>query len=81
VVEVIVVRPGEQSDQQMAKAVAASGRRATPIGSGFVIDPSGYIVTNKHVIEDAVAVYAATPDGIRYQANIIGMTAKADMAC
>jgi serine protease Do len=80
VVEVIVVRPKEQSDQQMAKAVAASARRATAIGSGFVIDPSGYIATNKHVIEDAVAVYVATPDGIRYQANIIGMTAKADMA-
>jgi serine protease Do len=80
VVEVIVVRPREQSDQQMAKAVAASGRRATAIGSGFVIDPSGYIATNKHVIEDAVAVYVATPDGIRYQAKIIGMTAKADMA-
>jgi serine protease Do len=80
VVEVIVVRPKEQSDQQMAKAVAASGRRATAIGSGFVIDPSGYIATNKHVIEDAVAVYVATPDGIRYQAKIVGMTAKADMA-
>jgi serine protease Do len=49
----------------MAKVVAASGRRATAIGSGFVIDPSGYIATNKHVIEDAVAVYVATPDGIR----------------
>ena len=80
VVEVIVVRPEEQSDQQMAKAVASSRRRATAIGSGFVIDPSGYIATNKHVIEDAVAVYVATPDGIRYQAKIIGMTAKADMA-
>jgi serine protease Do len=83
VVEVIVVRPKdeeEKPDQQMEKAVAASVRPATAIGSGFVIDPSGYIATNKHVIEDAVAVFIATPDGIRYQAKIVGMAGKADMA-
>jgi serine protease Do len=83
VVEVIVVRPKddeEKPDQQTAIAASAFRRRATAIGSGFVIDPSGYIATNKHVIEDAVAVFIATPDGVRYKAKIIGMTAKADMA-
>jgi serine protease Do len=80
VVEVIVVRPKddeEKSDEQTVKTVTA---RATAIGSGFVIDPSGYIATNKHVVRDAVAVFIATPDGIRYQARIIGMAGKADMA-
>jgi hypothetical protein len=35
--------------------------RTMAIGSGFLIDRSGYIATNKHVIENAVAVFAATP--------------------
>lgn len=83
VVEVVVVRPKDDEDkpdQQMAKAEAASGRRATAIGSGFLIDPSGYIATNKHLIQEAVAVFVATPDGIRYQARIVGMAGRADMA-
>jgi serine protease Do len=83
VVEVVVVRPKDdedKSDLQMAKAEAASGRRATAVGSGFLIDPSGYIATNKHLIQEAVAVFVATPDGIRYQARIVGMAGKADMA-
>jgi serine protease Do len=82
VVEVVVVRPkdDENTDQRMVQAAAAPVRRTTAIGSGFVIDRSGYIATNKHVIENAVAVFVATPDGIRYQAKIIGMAGKADMA-
>src|SRR3984957_1860777 len=84
VVEVVVVRPKDDDedkpDQQMAKAEAASRRRATAIGSGFLIEPSGYIATNKHLIQEAVAVFVATPDGIRYKARIVGMAGKADMA-
>ncbi len=34
----------------------APTRRATSLGSGFIIDPSGYVVTNNHVIEGADAV-------------------------
>ena len=83
VVEVVVVRPKddeENTGQRMVQAAAAPVRRTMAIGSGFLIDRSGYIATNKHVIENAVAVFAATPDGIRYGARIIGMAGKADMA-
>jgi serine protease Do len=83
VVEVVVVKPKdneEKADQQTATVAAAFVRRTTAIGSGFLISPSGYIATNKHVIEDAVSVFVATSDGVRYQAKIVGMTAKADMA-
>ncbi len=33
-------------------------RRVSSLGSGFVIDPTGYIVTNNHVIADADEIYA-----------------------
>ena len=72
VVEVVVVRPKddeENTGQRMVQAAAAPVRRTMAIGSGFLIDRSGYIATNKHVIENAVAVFAATPDGIRYGAK------------
>src|SRR5260370_33599503 len=39
---------GHRADQPQAKP-----RKPTSLGSGFVIDPSGYIVTNNHVIADA----------------------------
>ena len=38
-------------------------RKATALGSGFVIDPSGYIVTNNHVIESATDIQVTTTDG------------------
>src|SRR6266702_3566132 len=41
-------RNGQHSDRPEAKP-----RKATSLGSGFVIDPAGYIVTNNHVIADA----------------------------
>ncbi|WP_158932979.1 trypsin-like peptidase domain-containing protein [Acidisphaera sp. S103] len=61
--------------------VAASSENSTVInGSGFIIDPSGYIATNKHVIEDSISVSVVTADGIRYKAAIVGVTSKADIA-
>jgi serine protease Do len=83
VVEIVVVRPIENQEKpspEMTAEATESGRRATAIGSGFLIDPSGYIATNKHVIEHAVTVFVGTPDGVRHQAKIVGMSAKADMA-
>jgi serine protease Do len=50
------------------------------IGSGFIVDPSGYISTNKHVVENSTALFVTTADGARYQARIIGMPSKVDMA-
>ncbi|HEX4368624.1 MAG TPA: trypsin-like peptidase domain-containing protein [Rhodopila sp.] len=61
--------------------IAASSENSTIVnGSGFIIDPSGFIATNKHVIEDAVSVSVVTADGIRYKASIVGVTSKADIA-
>jgi serine protease Do len=55
-------------------------RKATALGSGFVIDPSGYIVTNNHVIESATDIQVTTTDGTDYPAKLIGADSKTDLA-
>ena len=47
-------------------------RRATSLGSGFIIDPSGYIVTNNHVIEGAEEITVRMQDNTEYKAKLIG---------
>jgi serine protease Do len=50
------------------------------LGSGFIVDPQGYIVTNDHVIDDASEVFAVLNDGSRYQARLVGRDSKTDLA-
>ncbi len=50
------------------------------MGSGFVIDPSGIIVTNNHVIADANEIIVNFTDGQKLKAEIIGKDAKVDVA-
>jgi serine protease Do len=82
VVGITAARPlkaeGDSAGGKMASA--ASERPTFAVGSGFIIDPSGYISTNKHVAENATALFVTTADGQRYKATIIGMPGKADMA-
>jgi len=50
------------------------------LGSGFIIDPKGYIVTNNHVIDHASEVAAIFEDGSRHVAKVIGRDPKTDLA-
>ncbi len=49
-------------------------------GSGFVIDSSGIIITNDHVVKDARTVTVTLSDGNTYPAKIIGTDPKTDLA-
>ena len=49
-------------------------------GSGFVISSDGYIITNNHVIEDAISIRAAFSDGIDFNAALIGADPSTDIA-
>ena len=49
-------------------------------GSGFIIDPAGYIVTNNHVVDGARDVNVTLTDGSKYKARVIGRDAKTDLA-
>ncbi len=50
------------------------------VGAGYIMDPLGYIGTNKHLINGAMSVFVITADGVRYRATIVGVTAQADIA-
>ena len=55
-------------------------RKATSLGSGFVIDETGYIVTNNHVIGDADQIEVVFQDGTKLKAELVGKDTKVDIA-
>jgi serine protease Do len=55
-------------------------RRVNSLGSGFIIDPSGIVVTNNHVISDADEINVILNDGTKLKAEIIGRDQKTDLA-
>jgi len=55
-------------------------RRVQSLGSGFVIDPAGYVVTNNHVIDGADEITVILNDGTSLPATLIGKDDKTDLA-
>jgi serine protease Do len=55
-------------------------RRAQSLGSGFVVDPSGIVITNNHVIGDANDILVIFTDGRKLKATVVGKDAKVDVA-
>jgi serine protease Do len=50
------------------------------LGSGFIIEQDGYIVTNNHVVEDADEIQVLLKDGSEYDATIVGRDPNTDLA-
>jgi serine protease Do len=67
-----VRRPG---DPQVRRGLVPAG-----LGSGFVVDPTGLIVTNNHVIDGADQVHVTLADGRRLPARIVGTDERTDIA-
>jgi len=56
-------------------------RRAQGLGSGFVVDHNGYILTNNHVVENAIRIQVTLPgDKTQYTAKLIGTDPELDLA-
>ena len=55
-------------------------RRVNSLGSGFILDASGIVVTNNHVISDADEINVILNDGTKLKAEIIGRDQKTDIA-
>jgi serine protease Do len=55
-------------------------RRVNSLGSGFVIDPEGIVITNNHVISEADEVSVVFNDGSKLPAEVIGRDQKTDLA-
>ena len=56
------------------------GESMTALGSGFIIDPAGYIVTNNHVVENATEVTVRLTDDSVYPAKVVGVDPQTDVA-
>jgi serine protease Do len=55
-------------------------RPSRGVGSGFIIDPKGYILTNQHVIEGATRITIALGNGERFRAKVVGVDQETDLA-
>jgi serine protease Do len=70
--------PGGQ--RHLFPQIPGAQARRIALGSGFIIDPSGYVVTNSHVIGDASKVEVTLQDNSKYTAKIVGRDPKTDLA-
>ena len=55
-------------------------RQSRGVGSGFIIDSSGVVVTNHHVIDKAASISVVLDDGREYEAKLLGSDDKTDVA-
>ncbi len=55
-------------------------RRVQGVGSGFVISPDGYVVTNDHVAGNASVITVSFPDGTEREGRLIGSDPESDLA-
>ena len=70
----------EQPRRRGRRQAQPHKRRQTSLGSGFIIDKAGYIVTNNHVIEDADQISVILEDDTVLEAKVVGRDEKADIA-
>jgi len=55
-------------------------RRVQGVGSGFVVSPDGYIVTNDHVAGNATVITVSLPDGTELEGRLVGSDPDSDLA-
>ncbi|HUT95437.1 MAG TPA: trypsin-like peptidase domain-containing protein [Thermoguttaceae bacterium] len=60
--------------------VGEAGRRVNGMGTGVVIDPRGYIITNHHVIDGVREIQVTTADQTRYTATLVNRDPETDLA-
>ena len=66
--------------QQHGRQAPGPQPQMMALGSGFIVDPTGYVVTNNHVVGDAAKVTVVFQDGSEHKAKIVGKDAKTDLA-
>jgi len=70
----------DTSPQDTAGDVVPPPKSIESLGSGFVFDSSGYILTNEHVVDGAATIIVTFPDGTVYPAILAGRDKSADLA-
>ncbi len=72
---------GQRGPRRFSEGPAEEGGvKRIALGSGFIIDPSGIIVTNNHVVGEAAKVEIILQDNTKYPAQIVGRDPRTDLA-
>ena len=71
---------GDQFGGQFNAPNVPDERRSEGLGSGVIVSPEGYILTNNHVVDGATDVEVMLSDRREYKARVIGKDDKADIA-
>jgi serine protease Do len=72
--------PGSPFEDMFKDFGTPQQKKAYALGSGFIIDSSGIIVTNNHVIKEAEDILVRFEDGQEYEAKVIGADPLSDLA-
>tara|TARA_B100000579_G_scaffold42648_1_gene29750 strand:+ start:44 stop:1453 length:1410 start_codon:yes stop_codon:yes gene_type:complete len=72
--------PGSPFEDMFKDFGTPQKKKAYALGSGFIIDSSGIIVTNNHVINEAEDILVRIEDGQEYEAKVIGADPLSDLA-
>ncbi len=70
----------EQFNNPLNSEENYSNPKSTALGSGFIIDSAGFVVTNSHVINNADEIYVKLADNTELPAKLIGSDKKTDLA-
>ena len=77
---VVNVRMAKQVDQSSSQLPSSDDLHEKGVGSGFVFDLAGHIVTNNHVVEGTAELEVAFSDGTVVEAQIVGADPDSDLA-
>ena len=77
---VVSIATSSVSQQSNANLPLPQRTRNTPEGSGVIVDPRGYILTNHHVIKDAAQLLITLRDGRESVARVVGKDPESDLA-
>jgi Do/DeqQ family serine protease len=58
----------------------SAGQQQVGLGSGVIVSPEGYLLTNHHVVEDATEIEVQLTDGRQARARLVGTDAETDIA-
>ncbi len=72
--------PGSPFEDMFREFGAPQEKQSAALGSGFIIDEKGIVITNNHVISDAEDIFVRVNDDEEYKAKVIGADPLSDIA-
>jgi serine protease Do len=80
VVNIAVLKQPPNESGGTAEGMAEMAKPKHEVGSGFIIDPDGYLVTNRHVVDGAYKITVTLDDNTQFPAKVLATNARPDLA-